>query len=145
MEAHELLRKYRLIRDMTQTELATKIGMTQSGYAKLERGEYKIDIEKWSQLVKALRVPYYFYDNPEEVAEDVEQQNMIYDWERLNEIALLFKDRKNLTENQKKIAIELFETAFHTIEKEKELIKQTLSKDNLEEAIKRHGLDFLYK
>jgi len=71
MEAHELLRKYRLIRDMTQTELATKIGMTQSGYAKLERGEYKIDIEKWSQLVKALRVPYYFYDNPEEAVRQI--------------------------------------------------------------------------
>jgi transcriptional regulator with XRE-family HTH domain len=45
MESYELLKKYRRLREKTQKEIADKLGMTQSGYAKIERGEREANRE----------------------------------------------------------------------------------------------------
>ncbi len=50
------LRIYREYRGLTQTQLATKVGLTQATIAELEKGKQKGSIETWKTLSIALNV-----------------------------------------------------------------------------------------
>lgn len=51
-----LLREFRQAREMTQVELAKKLGMTQSELSKVERGARRIDFVELRHWVAALGV-----------------------------------------------------------------------------------------
>jgi transcriptional regulator with XRE-family HTH domain len=143
MESFELLKKYRILRGLTQKEVGEKLGMTQSGYAKLERGENKIDIDKLVNITSVLKVPFNSFNSNEEGDFQVEQMEAFY-YLRLKDIADIFRGNNNMSENQKDIAKEIFVKAFNSIEQEKKIIKESLTEDKLEDAIKRFELEYLF-
>ncbi len=50
------LRIYREYRGFTQTQLATKVSLTQATIAELEKGKQKGSIETWKALSNALNI-----------------------------------------------------------------------------------------
>jgi len=54
MQVHEKLKAMRLYRDWSQEEMAAKLGYSTNGYAKIERGETDIKVEKLEKIAKAL-------------------------------------------------------------------------------------------
>lgn len=50
------LRKYRLLNEMTQKQLSEAIGMEESSYARVERGEKGMSMEKLIQVCKLLHI-----------------------------------------------------------------------------------------
>lgn len=56
MEVIEKIRTLRELKQLSQEELAEKIHMSREGYAKIERGERGLDIQRLSQIADALDV-----------------------------------------------------------------------------------------
>lgn len=54
----ELLKEARLVREVNQTELAERLGITQSIVSKCERGERRLDIIELRQWCQAIDVPF---------------------------------------------------------------------------------------
>lgn len=54
MEIYEKLRVMRVFKGWSQEELAEKLGYSVSGYAKIERGETKVDIPKLERIAEAM-------------------------------------------------------------------------------------------
>ncbi len=50
------IRKVRELKNMTQDHVAEEIGMTSSGYSRIERGEVRVSIERLEQIARALEV-----------------------------------------------------------------------------------------
>jgi transcriptional regulator with XRE-family HTH domain len=48
------IKKVRELRNFTQEYVAEQVGMTTSGYSRIERGEVKVTIERLGQIAKAL-------------------------------------------------------------------------------------------
>lgn len=48
------IKKVRELRNFTQEYVAEQVGMTTSGYSRIERGEVKVSIERLGQIAKAL-------------------------------------------------------------------------------------------
>jgi len=143
MEMYERLRKSRELRGLTQKEVANKLGITHSGYSKYERGERKIDIDRWIELCKILNVPW----NIGGYSEEDLYINFNIDFQtRLNNIVKTFIGNKDeMNEKEKQAAKDLFEGTFKEIEDEKRKIVEFIQFDNLEEMIKIFEVEFLYK
>jgi transcriptional regulator with XRE-family HTH domain len=56
MQVHEKLKAMRLYRDWSQEEMAAKLGYSTNGYAKIERGQTDIKVEKLEKIAEALGV-----------------------------------------------------------------------------------------
>ncbi len=56
MKITERIKRMRLNRDFSQDYVATKLGISQRAYSKLENGELKIDIEKLQRIAQILEV-----------------------------------------------------------------------------------------
>lgn len=56
MELSEKIRLLRELKEMSQAELAEKIHMSKEGYAKIERGERGMDIQRLTQIANALNI-----------------------------------------------------------------------------------------
>ena len=54
MQVHEKLKAMRLYRDWSQEEMAAKLGYSTNGYAKIERGETDIKVEKLEKIAEVL-------------------------------------------------------------------------------------------
>lgn len=52
MDMHEKVRLMREMRQWTQEEMAEKMNMSLSGYAKVERGETKLHLDKLQQIAQ---------------------------------------------------------------------------------------------
>ena len=55
----ELSEKIKIMRDMnhwTQEDVAEKLGMSTTGYAKIERGQTKVSVEKLKQIAKIFNI-----------------------------------------------------------------------------------------
>ncbi len=50
------IRKVRELRNLTQESVAGSLGMTTSGYSRIERGEVKMSLERLEQIAQALGV-----------------------------------------------------------------------------------------
>ena len=50
------IRKVRELRNLTQERVAEQLGMTTSGYSRIERGEVRISIERLEQVANVLGV-----------------------------------------------------------------------------------------
>jgi transcriptional regulator with XRE-family HTH domain len=50
------IRKVRELRNLTQESVAGSLGMTTSGYSRIERGEVKLSLERLEQIAQALGV-----------------------------------------------------------------------------------------
>ena len=46
MEANEKVKRLRLLHNLTQEQMAEKMGMSLEGYTKLERGDRQLDLPK---------------------------------------------------------------------------------------------------
>jgi transcriptional regulator with XRE-family HTH domain len=51
-----LLRKQRDASELSQEQVASKLGLTQSAYSKFERGERRIDLVELAMICRALNV-----------------------------------------------------------------------------------------
>lgn len=56
MQIHEKLKIMRLCKDWSQEEMAEKLGYSVNGYAKIERGETDIKVEKLGKIAEALGI-----------------------------------------------------------------------------------------
>lgn len=56
METHEKIRVLRELNKWSQEEIAEKLDMTAGGYARIERGEVKLNIPRLEQLAAIFQV-----------------------------------------------------------------------------------------
>ena len=56
MNVNEKIRIMREVRNWTQEEMAEKLGMSHNGYAKIERGEPKLYLEKLNQIAQIFNI-----------------------------------------------------------------------------------------
>ncbi len=56
MEVHNKIRTFREIRQLSQEEMANKMNMSTSGYAKIERGDTKLHLDKLQQIAEVLGI-----------------------------------------------------------------------------------------
>ncbi len=56
MQLHEKLKVMRLCKSWSQEEMAEKLGYSANGYAKIERGETDIKVEKLSNIADVLGI-----------------------------------------------------------------------------------------
>ncbi|MDO4433264.1 MAG: helix-turn-helix transcriptional regulator [Alysiella sp.] len=56
METHEKIRTMRELNQFTQEEMAEKLAMSASGYAKIERGENSPNIERLQQIANIFKI-----------------------------------------------------------------------------------------
>lgn len=56
MELHDKIRTMREINHWSQEEMAEKLAMSTNGYAKIERGQTKMNIEKLQQIAQIFNV-----------------------------------------------------------------------------------------
>lgn len=76
------IKELRVLKKMTQQELSSKVGITQSYLGKLERGENSVDIELMRKISRALNIKSYellpIEEQPEEVTpEEREMLRMV--------------------------------------------------------------------
>jgi transcriptional regulator with XRE-family HTH domain len=50
------IKKVRELKNLTQEHVAEQVGMTTSGYSRIERGEVRVSIERLEQIARALGV-----------------------------------------------------------------------------------------
>lgn len=58
MRANEKIRYLREHFDLTQEQMATKLGLSTNGYANLERGETKLDVERLEQIANVFGIDF---------------------------------------------------------------------------------------
>ncbi len=56
MKSHEKLKLKRILQNLTQEAMATKLNMSQNAYSLLENGKTRIDEQKIMQIAKALQI-----------------------------------------------------------------------------------------
>ena len=56
MSVNEKIRKFREAKDWSQEQMAEKLNMSLNGYAKIERGESKIYLDKLEQLAQVFDI-----------------------------------------------------------------------------------------
>ena len=56
MDVNRKIRIMREIKNWTQEEMAEKLGMSHNGYAKIERGETKLYLEKLNQIAQIFNI-----------------------------------------------------------------------------------------
>ena len=56
MEVHDKIRVMREINQWSQEEMAEKLAMSANGYAKIERGQTNINIEKLKQIAQIFNI-----------------------------------------------------------------------------------------
>ncbi len=56
MEIHDKIRTFREVRQLSQEEMANQMNMSTSGYAKIERGDTKLHLDKLQQIADVLGV-----------------------------------------------------------------------------------------
>lgn len=143
MEHHEIIKKFRILRGMTQKEVAEKLDMTHSGYSKYERGERKMDVMKYVEICTILKAPY----DLGEMDDRLVFENYSLDFYlQLEKVINTFHDRLDvMTSEEKKLAREMFETTYNNIQDAKVRIIKELEKiSTLDIEINRYGLESLY-
>ncbi|QIW16406.1 transcriptional regulator [Pasteurellaceae bacterium RH1A] len=56
MEIHEKIRVFREIYQLSQEDMAEKMDMSANGYAKIERGQTKLNVEKLQQIANIFQI-----------------------------------------------------------------------------------------
>lgn len=56
MELHDKIRAMREMNQWTQEEMAEKLAMSANGYAKIERGQTKLNLEKLEQIAQIFNI-----------------------------------------------------------------------------------------
>lgn len=142
MEYYELLRKYRVLSNLTQREVADKLGMTHSAYSKYERGERKITIDLLKKLSSIIHLPDrdFKFDSL-----SFDRKDMLdFDTDYMV-IAKQVQFRKNeMTEDEIENARELFVQKYNDIESRKREIMALLKPEKLEDVIQNYGISFLF-
>lgn len=59
MKSYEKIRVFRENHDLTQEEMAVKLNMSTTGYAKIERGETRLNIPRLEQIAEILDVDIF--------------------------------------------------------------------------------------
>jgi len=143
MEPHEILRHYRELFGLTQKEVAEKIGMTHSGYSKYERGERKISMFLWTQLMPIVHIPTSAISPRDDNFLD---EVWVSDyWIEYTELSKEINSKKEtMNETEREAARTLFREAYDRIEDEKRRMIAKLQPDKFEEVVKGYGLDYLF-
>lgn len=93
---HETIRVERIRKNYTQEYVADEIGISQSQYSRLEKGEISLDIEKVGKITKVLEI------SPQDIIE-FSQENINVsknDSDSLIEIKKLFEELVNILKNK---------------------------------------------
>lgn len=120
---HEKIRVLREINHLSQEEMAEKLNMSPSGYAKIERGETKLYLEKLEQIAQIFNLDIIELINTTD-------KNICF---LINENSHLSSNyygdnQKNMIENEKlKLAISFKEQLLEQKEKEINSLKEIIS------------------
>lgn len=52
-----IIRDQRKSQELSQEEFAEKLGLSQSAYAKVERGESSLDLNRFQKIIQLLKIP----------------------------------------------------------------------------------------
>lgn len=66
MELHEKIRLMRELNHWTQEELAEKLNISPSGYAKIERGENSVNVERLEQIANVFNINVWQLMKPDD-------------------------------------------------------------------------------
>lgn len=66
MELHEKIRLMRELNHWTQEELAEKLNISPSGYAKIERGENSVNVERLEQIANVFNIDVWQLMKPDD-------------------------------------------------------------------------------
>jgi len=90
--ASKRIRKYREALDYSQEFMASKLGISQPAYAKIEKGSTKINIERLVDIAKVLDV------EPQKLLEDSKTINQINNDYAYGFVENLYQDNKETTQ-----------------------------------------------
>ncbi len=120
----EDIRKYRNEKCYTQTYVASKLGIGQSAYQKIESGEVKISLERLMQIADILDKPIGAFTNNVEELRNSKTEQVITDEKVVISVRelnlmnnLILQQEKRITELEEKIKIREQEIAQFRLEK----------------------------
>lgn len=93
MEVHEAIRTMREINQLTQEQVAERLGMSINGYSKIERGKTKLSIDKLEQLAELFNV------NVSELY-SAKEKGFLYFWSEHNGSNYYNADNELIRENR---------------------------------------------
>lgn len=129
----------RLKKGLSQEEVAEKLGMNQSNYARLENGKTDIKFERLAQIAKALEMSVgtlLDYDEKAELTEDARfyfdsLQEKIKEIEKLKEHIAELEEDTILLEKIEKLEEKIKELTKEVKEKKEEIIRVSNEKERL--------------
>lgn len=144
MESYEAIRKYRILNGLTQKDVAEKIGMTHSGYAKYERGERKITLDFLIKVLPIINMPTNAYSTSDD---DYYDMSLNYDYyERYTTLSKMIISKKDsMTKEELENAAQLFRATYYQTEDEKKKIISVLHPSDFDSIVKAYNVEFLYK
>lgn len=74
----EKIRYYRILRNLTQEELAEQIGSSGSYVGRIERGEQNVKLETLEKIANALKLDVFLFFQKENVADPLQDHPWIY-------------------------------------------------------------------
>ena len=106
----ERIKKWRLIKELTQDALAEELGMTKSAYSKIERGETDANVSRLLRIAEVLEVKVTdFFEDAGHASAFHEQPNP-YGYASKEEVAQLSKSIQALLKEIEKVKLELQES-----------------------------------
>ncbi len=137
MELGNKLRKQRVLKGLTQKEVADKIGMTHSAYAKYERGERKITIEFLKKLHKNFGFTLSLYND---IVASV-QANLYAEIEDF----VIKIEEDEVTQLDKKEMLEVLRELYKEVEDIKHKIVELIKPISFSDLLKKYDLEYLMK
>lgn len=93
---HETIRLERIRKNFTQQYVADEIGVSQSQYSRVEKGEISLDIEKVGKIIKVLEIlPKDIIEFPKENTNASKNES-----DSLTEIKKLFEELVKILKNK---------------------------------------------
>ncbi len=142
------IKDIRLAKGLNQSEFANMIGMNQSNYGKIERGEYQLSVNKLLEIAEKLEVPAFsiLYDEDDKWVFDKESERTIEQLKNENKILLKEFDQliklANISDQNVEILEKYVQSLLNTIDvnqKTIEQLQQIISNDGiLNERIVAH-------
>jgi transcriptional regulator with XRE-family HTH domain len=125
MPIHEQLKIVRLLKGWSQEKMAEKLGYSKNGYAKIERGETGVNLEKIERMAKLLEVDF------DELAGMREGNifNLVENWTHGNNV------RYNIVLSETECAHELEKATLLLQERDKEISHLTAENAQLKKII----------